>query len=263
MSRKLSLTICLAIAFAVTAIATTQAQDQSTQEPDSVVPNLNLTKVVPQESEASLKQKASFLFGYNLASRVIGDFKSQGIELDRAKLEEGMLAALHDKELGMSPEEATSVLTAFRKHLQENQMNKLKALAEKNEQDGAAYIATFTKEEGVKMLDNGVAYKVVTAGTGPNPKPNQKVKVHYHGTLTDGTVFDSSISPPDGSAPNPIELQVARFVPGFSKTLESMKVGGKWKVAIPGSQAYKMQSMGPIGPNQTLLFDIELIGIVE
>ena len=121
---------------------------------------------------------------------------------------------------------------------------------------GEDFLAANAKKEGVKTTASGLQYKVIKSGSGPSPKPTDTVKVHYNGTLIDGTVFDSSIR--RGS---PATFPVNGVIPGWTEALQLMKVGDKWQLFIPAKLAYGEQGPGPIGPNATLIFDVELLGI--
>lgn len=122
---------------------------------------------------------------------------------------------------------------------------------------GEIFLAENAKKEGVKMTASGLQYKVIKSGTGESPKPTDTVKVHYHGTLIDGTVFDSSVQRGE-----PISFPVTGVIPGWVEALQLMKVGDKWQLFIPARLAYGEQSPSPkIGPNSTLIFEVELLGI--
>jgi FKBP-type peptidyl-prolyl cis-trans isomerase len=133
---------------------------------------------------------------------------------------------------------------------------KQKVTAEKNLKAGEAFLAENAKKEGVKTTASGLQYKVIKSGTGPSPKPTDVVKVQYHGTLIDGTVFDSSVR-----RNQPATFTVNGVIPGWTEALQLMKVGDKWKLFIPAKLAYGEQGSGPIGPNIVLIFDVELLGI--
>ena len=121
----------------------------------------------------------------------------------------------------------------------------------------AAFLAKNGKLEGVKTTASGLQYKVVKSGTGKTPKATDTVKVHYHGTLIDGTVFDSSVERGE-----PVSFQVEGVIPGWVEALQLMKEGDKWKLFIPAKLAYGNRSPGgKIGPGSTLLFDVELLTI--
>lgn len=122
---------------------------------------------------------------------------------------------------------------------------------------GRDFLATNSQKEGVKMTDSGLQYKVLTDGTGATPKLEDEVSVHYHGTLIDGTVFDSSVD-----RGQPASFPVSGVIPGWTEALQLMKVGSKWQVYIPSELAYGERGAGgAIGPNETLIFDVELLEI--
>jgi FKBP-type peptidyl-prolyl cis-trans isomerase FklB len=122
---------------------------------------------------------------------------------------------------------------------------------------GEAFLAENAKKEGVKTTASGLQYKVIKSGTGESPKSTDTVKVHYHGTLIDGTVFDSSVQRGE-----PISFPVTGVIPGWVEALQLMKVGDKWQLFIPARLAYGERSPSPvIGPNSTLIFEVELLSI--
>ena len=114
-----------------------------------------------------------------------------------------------------------------------------------------------TEKQPVKELENGVTYEVINSGSGKSPTPGDRVEVHYHGTLLSGEVFDSSVERGKTSTFN-----VSRVIPGFSMALLKMKEGDKWRVTIPSAQAYGKQGAGKIGPDETLIFVIELTKVL-
>ncbi|MBN8852550.1 MAG: FKBP-type peptidyl-prolyl cis-trans isomerase [Sphingobacteriales bacterium] len=137
-----------------------------------------------------------------------------------------------------------------------------KAQAEKsagNKKIGEDFLAANKNKPGVVTLPSGLQYTVMKEGTGPKPGPTDKVKVHYHGTLIDGRVFDSSVD-----RGQPIELAVNGVIPGWTEALQLMSVGSKWKLFIPSNLAYGDQQAGPlIAPGSTLIFEVELLDIVK
>ncbi|MFT7630415.1 MAG: FKBP-type peptidyl-prolyl cis-trans isomerase FklB [Mariniblastus sp.] len=206
--------------------------------------------------------KDSFLAGYQMFS----DIKQRDFGFKIADVQKGMLLAAEGKEIGMSEEEITAMMTAFQSVIQKKQIAKMKVESDKYLAEGAAYAKQLLAgNPKVKALSDGIVYEVLTPGTGASPTAADKVKVDYHGTFIDGEVFDSSVTPPSGGVGAPIELVVGQFVPGFSKTLQAMKVGGKWRVVIPGPQAYGPGggAGGAIKPNQTLIFELTLVEIVK
>jgi FKBP-type peptidyl-prolyl cis-trans isomerase FklB len=126
-----------------------------------------------------------------------------------------------------------------------------------NKKKGQDFLAENAKKPGVQTLPDGLQYLVLKEGTGKKPGPNDEVEVHYHGTLIDGTVFDSSVE-----RGVPASFPVDRVIPGWTEVLQLMKEGSKWRVFIPSKLAYKSQGSPPrIGPNETLIFDIELLHV--
>ena len=133
----------------------------------------------------------------------------------------------------------------------------MKAEADKNAADGAAYLKANAQKEGVVVLESGLQYKVVKAGEGATPKLSDTIKANYKGTFINGETFDES---PEGQ---PIEIPVGGVIRGWVEALQKMKVGDKWMLYIPSDLAYGPQGPPGIGPNQTLIFEIELVEIVE
>ncbi|HJU45670.1 MAG TPA: FKBP-type peptidyl-prolyl cis-trans isomerase, partial [Chitinophagaceae bacterium] len=140
-----------------------------------------------------------------------------------------------------------------------NYMQKVKAeKAAPNKQAGAAFLAANKNNPGVVTLPSGLQYQVLKEGAGPKPTISDKVKCHYHGTLIDGTVFDSSVE-----RGQPIELSVGGVIPGWIEALQLMPVGSKWKLFIPSNLAYGDQETGSIKAGSTLIFEVELLDIVK
>ena len=247
----------LAVAFI---LCTSISCAQDAQEGDAGIPALQPSaSVTTVEDGKSLLQKASYVIGFNTTASLLRDLKDQGVDIDVEKLDEGMQGAIAGNDIGMTQEEIRTVMMAFQKIVQKQQVEKMTKLSATNQAEGKAYLAENAKKEGVKTLPNGVQYEVVEAGTGDSPVGTDKVRIHYHGSLINGEVFDSSIKPSNGSPPQPIEMVVDQFVPGFSSALKAMNKGARWKVVIPGDQAYGKRAKGMIGPDQTLLFEIQLI----
>jgi FKBP-type peptidyl-prolyl cis-trans isomerase FklB len=205
------------------------------------------------------KQRVSYSIGANIG----GNFKRQEIDIDTKTLAAGITDALAGK-LALTEAEMREVMMAFQQEMQTKMQAKAKALDEQNVKvapenlkKGEEFLAANGKKEGVKTTASGLQYKVIKSGTGKTPKSADTVKVHYHGTLIDGTVFDSSVERKE-----PVSFPVNGVIPGWTEALQLMKEGDKWQVVIPSKLAYGEQGAGDkIGPNSVLIFEVELLAI--
>jgi FKBP-type peptidyl-prolyl cis-trans isomerase FklB len=198
------------------------------------------------------KQKTSYALGVNIGSNL----KAQDLDLDATALAAGVSDALNGKP-AMSQEEVHATLTAFQQEVMTKMQAKEKVEGEQNLKAGEAFLAENAKKEGVKTTASGLQYKILKEGDGPTPKATDTVKVNYKGTLIDGTVFDSSYDRGE-----PATFPVNEVIPGWTEALQMMKVGSKWQLFVPAKLAYGEHSPSPkIGPNSTLIFDVELLGI--
>jgi FKBP-type peptidyl-prolyl cis-trans isomerase FklB len=136
-------------------------------------------------------------------------------------------------------------------------LKKKKALAEKNLNDGKAYMEANAEKEGVTTLPSGLQYEIITEGNGAKPRAKDTVKCHYHGTTITGEVFDSSVK-----RGKPASFPLNRVISGWTEALQLMPVGSKWKLTLPPNLAYGEEQISKeIGPNSTLIFEVELLGI--
>lgn len=198
------------------------------------------------------KLRTSYALGTDIGSNL----KRQELDLDAKALAAGISDALGGKP-GLTDAEVRETLDLLRKQMMAGAEAKAKVSGEKNLKEGEAFLVANGKKDGVKTTASGLQYKVMTAGTGATPKPTDEVKVHYHGTLIDGTVFDSSVERGE-----PISFPVTGVIPGWVEALQLMKVGDKWQIYIPSKLAYGERGAGgKIGPNSALIFDVELLGI--
>ncbi len=199
----------------------------------------------------TLEQKASYAFGLNLGKQ----FKSDDIAIDI----EALSQALRDVNAGTEPrltqEQIQATMQAFQQKLQAKRADAAKVVSDANQKEGESFLAENGKKEGVVTTASGLQYKVLTAGTGPKPTPTDTVTVHYRGTLLDGTEFDSSYGRGE-----PVSFPVTGVIPGWVEALQLMTEGAKWELYIPSELAYGAGGTGgPIGPNATLIFEVELL----
>jgi len=193
-------------------------------------------------------EKVSYALGLSLGNNL----KSSGIDsLDYTKLAKGIADVLEQNQTEMSAQEAQAIIGEFFQALQE------KASAGAIN-EGKAFLAENAKRSEVITLESGLQYEIMTAANGPIPTATDKVKVHYHGSLINGTVFDSSVNRGE-----PATFGVTQVISGWVEALQLMPVGSKWKLFIPSNLAYGAQGAGQqIGPHTTLVFEVELLEII-
>lgn len=201
------------------------------------------------------KEKQSYSMGADIGKRL----QAQSIEVDPDVFAQGLKDTLSGGKVLMTDQEIKENLTALQKELMEKQAARTKQLAEKNKKDGEAFLAENKKKEGVITLPSGLQYKVIKEGSGKTPKAEDTVSTHYRGTLIDGTEFDNSQKRGHGE---PAAFPVKGVIPGWTEALQLMKEGSKWELYVPSSLAYGENGAGNvIGPNATLIFEIELISV--
>ncbi|TLY29822.1 MAG: FKBP-type peptidyl-prolyl cis-trans isomerase [Ignavibacteria bacterium] len=199
----------------------------------------------------SQKDSVSYCIGMDIAK----NFKRQSIDIDPAILAQAIKDVLAGGKTVITDDQAQQVLAAYQSRMMANQEERSKVLGDKNKKEGDAYLAENKKKPGVKTTPSGLQYKVIVAGTGPKPKEDQSVSVNYRGTLIDGTEFDSSFK-----RGTPATFACKRVVKGWTEALLLMPVGSKWQLVIPPELAYGNQGSGQaIGPNATLIFELELL----
>jgi len=194
------------------------------------------------------QDKVSYCLGLSIASNLItSGVKTISIE----PFMESLDAAFNGKMPELSPEDANNILQEFFGKLQEEQ-------AGKAVEAGTKFLTENSKKEGITSLESGLQYEIVTEGKGNTPKETDSVKCHYHGTLIDGTVFDSSVNRGE-----PAVFPVNGVIKGWVEALQLMPLGSKWKLYVPSDLAYGAQGAGNlIGPHTTLIFEVELLEIV-
>lgn len=191
-------------------------------------------------------------FSYTVGIQ-IGNNLKQGDEIDLDALNAAIKDAYQGNDYQLTVEEMQQVMGRY----QEKQFAQRIEQSTDNKKEGDAFLEANKAKEGVSVTDSGLQYKIITAGDGAKPTASDNVKVHYHGTLIDGTVFDSSVERGE-----PIVFGVGQVIKGWQEALQLMSVGSKWQIYVPSDLAYGERGAGAkIGPNATLIFDVELLGI--
>ena len=208
-----------------------------------------------QEAQALQTQKEKISYGIGVdAAR---NFKRMELDLDLEMVIKGLRDGYSGGKLLMTDDEIRKTLTAYQQELLQKQAQALKVAGEKNKKEGEAFLAENKTKEGVVTLASGLQYKILKAGDGKMPTDEDTVEVNYRGTLIDGTEFDSSYK-----RGKPATFQVKGIIPGWKEALKLMPVGSKWQLFIPAELAYGTRGAGGnIGPNATLIFEVELLAI--
>lgn len=197
----------------------------------------------------TLNQRLSYIVGENMAHQL----KNDGIELDTDALILAVTDVLAGNPSRLSNEDKQSTVAEIQKISQDKQSE----AGAKNKAEGEAFLAENAKKDDVTVTDSGLQYKVLNKGDGAKPQATDTVQVHYHGTLIDGTVFDSSYDRGE-----PAVFPVNGVIAGWIEALQLMGVGDKFELAIPSGLAYGPNGSGQaIGPDTTLIFEVELLAI--
>jgi FKBP-type peptidyl-prolyl cis-trans isomerase FklB len=199
------------------------------------------------------KDKLSYSIGMNIGKSL----KRDNVDVDPAILLRGIKDVLGGGNLLVNDQEAQSILTNLQTDLRKKQDQEMQQVAETNKKEGDAFLAANKIKDGVVALPSGLQYKILQEGTGPKPTAADTVTVNYRGTLVNGTEFDSSYK-----RGQPASFPVGGIIKGWTEALLLMPVGSKWQLFIPADLAYGPRQAGPtIGPNSTLVFEVELLSI--
>jgi FKBP-type peptidyl-prolyl cis-trans isomerase FklB len=205
------------------------------------------------------KQKFSYALGMNIGTSLGGTLKTQAVEVDWSLVIQGLKDTTSGAKTRLTEQEEKAVLTEVQNEVRKQQTEKTKEASEKNKTDGEAFLAANKSKEGVVTLPSGLQYKILTAGTGPKPTASDSVVCNYKGTLIDGKEFDSSYK-----RGQPATFPVSGVIKGWTEALQLMPVGSKWQLFIPSNLAYGERGAGAeIGPNSTLVFEVELLSIQD
>jgi FKBP-type peptidyl-prolyl cis-trans isomerase len=193
---------------------------------------------------------------YTVGASVGRNFKKEGVVINEKEFVKGLADGLAGAKLKLSEKEFTAVLQGFQGDMRRKMAANQKERSIQNQKKADEFLAANAKKEGVVKLPSGVQYKILKAGDGAKPMASDVVQVNYRGTVLDGTEFDAS------AAGKPANLKLAQVIAGWKEALLLMPVGSKWQLYIPAKSAYGERGVGnAIGPNEMLIFDVELVGI--
>lgn len=209
----------------------------------------NATAATELNTEA---QKLGYIIGMDIGASL----KQQGSEIDLNALFDAVRTTYEGQTPALTPEEAATIREAFIAKRRGEAEAEMAESSAKNAAEGDKFLLENRSKEGVKVTESGLQYKVIDLGTGPKPAVTDKVRVHYRGTLLNGEEFDSSYARGE-----PISFELNKVIPGWTEGVQLMPVGSKFMFYIPSALAYGPQGGGPIGPNSTLIFQVELLGI--
>lgn len=234
---RLLLAACCVFAPGVILLQSVHSQESTGKLPAPAAPQVK-----------TLEEQAAYAIGLDLGEETLANAPDLSPEI----IARGLIDAMKKAKPAIPAEQAQEAMSQYL-------AKKLGPGAEKNLKDGKEFLATNKAKQGVTTTESGLQYFVVKSGTGRTPKPTDVVRVHYNGMLIDGKVFDSTLGK------DAAEIPVNRAIPGWTEALLKMKVGDKWRLYIPAQLAYGPQGPpgGPIPPFATLIFDIELLDIVQ
>ncbi len=203
------------------------------------------------------KDKLSYIKGWKIGNTLI----KQGVEVDPKILIQGVQDSLSGSEKLLDEQEMVTIEVKSQRDVIARKAEEKNKLAEKNKKEGEAFLAENAKKKGVKVLPSGLQYKIITEGKGKKPTATDKVIVNYKGALVDGSVFDNS----DNHKEHPMTMPVSdrSLIAGWTEGLQLMKEGSKFQLFIPSDLGFKENSVGTVGPNSVLIFDVELVSIVK
>lgn len=206
----------------------------------------NLTQQKFNLDEANELEKVSYSIGINVATSI----KSEGLDsINSFYISKGFQDVFENKDLAINIEESNKIIGEYFNKKQDAKNQRLAI-------DSKIFLEQNKQKDGVMTTESGLQYLILSEGRGNNPTLNDNVTVHYHGTLIDGTIFDSSVD-----RKQPATFPLNGVIPGWQEALQMMSVGSKWKIFIPSELAYGESGAGAIGPNSTLIFEVELLSI--
>lgn len=220
------------------------------------VPGLLAAILFSATAAAAAPQTDAEKLGYIIGMDIGASLKQQGTDLDLDALFDAIRTTYNGEQPALTPEEAASVREAYIAKRRAAAEAERQQAAGSNASEGEKFLLENRTKEGVVVTESGLQYKVVTMGEGARPAATDRVRVHYRGTLLNGEEFDSSYARGE-----PISFELDKVIPGWTEGLQLMPVGSKFTFWIPPDLAYGASGGGPIGPNATLTFEVELLGI--
>src|ERR1043165_4694823 len=267
MYKTLSSTLLLAVAIMLAGSAFAQTQPAAPAKKPTTpaksqpataakAPAKPPTKTGAATALTTRKDKFSYALGMNFGKGIGERLKAENIEFDPAIVARAVKEALAGAKLQLTDDQAKAVLTEVQTEVAKKHQELEKQLADKNKAAGDAYQAANKAKDGVVTLPDGLQYKILTPGTGPKPTATDTIVANYKGTFVDGKEFDNSYTRHE-----PITIPVTGVIKGWTEALQLMPVGSKWQLVIPSDLAYGEHARPEIGPNQTLVFEVELLSI--
>ncbi len=209
-----------------------------------------------EDDAAPMDRKAQE--SYAIGAQTARTLRKDHVDVDVEMLVRGLRDGFGDDRLLLSEQDLKAVMSRVQQDVHKNMVINRRELADRNRAEGQQWLAEHARQPGVQSTPSGLQYKVLKAGDGPKPLPNSTVYVNYRGTLPNGNEFEASISG------KPSQMFVMQTIAGMREALQMMPVGSHWQLAIPASLAYGERGTGSeIGPNQLVLFDVELLGIKQ
>src|SRR5712664_3872969 len=261
MQNSLRITLLLLAAASVLPNSVAQQAPPAKTQPQHATPPKSqpgaATKRAPAKAALltlkTQKEQASYALGMNFGTGL----RKQSIDIDPAILARGLRDSFSNGKTLLTEDEARVVLTQLQSDLRKKQQEAVQQAGEANKKQGLAFLEANKTKDGVVVLPSGLQYKVLQEGTGPKPAPTDTVVCNYRGTLLDNTEFDSSYK-----RGQPATFPVTKVIKGWTEALQLMPVGSKWQLFVPADLAYGEGGFGgQIGPNATLIFEVELLSI--
>ncbi len=222
----------------------------------AVALSLTMSTAIAVADTTELKTDTDKL-SYSIGSDLGRNFKRQGIDINPSMMAKGIQDGMSGGPLLLTDEQMKDVLNKFQKEIMAKRSAEFNKKAEENKAKGEAFLNQNKGKQGVVTLPDGLQYKIIKAGTGVKPTKDDTVTVEYTGRLINGEVFDST-----EKAGKPATFKLSQVIPGWIEALQLMPAGSTWEVYVPANLAYGERSIGgPIGPNETLIFNIHLISV--